>query len=118
MSQIHAATSDQVTVRPAETLTEEFWEIVCADDDWLRAEFDAIVTAEHPDRRDGDDLSPSLPCRPGPPSRGARPTRHPGRWPTTPATPVRRPARQRSPPEASEHPVLDAKEVMTSSSVT
>ena len=98
MSQIHAATPDQVTVRPDETLADEFWQLVCADDDWLRAEFDAIVTAEYPDRCGGAGPAPSPPQKPGPPSRGARPTRQRGRRPRPPAAPVRRAARQRSPP--------------------
>jgi len=88
-----AATSDQVTVRPDEDLA--FWDLVCADDEWLRAEFDTIVTREFPDRRDPD--RPPAPQRPDPLTRGPRSAAEPGR-PRTADPPVRRPPRQRSPP--------------------
>jgi len=112
VSQIHAATPDQVTVRPDEDL--DFWDLVCAEDDWLRAEFDAIVTAEDPDRCDHDRLRPPARRRPGPPSRGPRlaPRDH---RPRTVDAPVRHPARQRSPPPHGDSTsVDDEEEVMTS----
>lgn len=97
MSQILAATSDQVLVRPDDDLA--FWEIVCADDDWLRAEFDAIVASEHPDRCGSGRPRPPTPRRPGPPSRGPRLAAEVVR-PRAADAPVRLPARQRSPPQA------------------
>jgi hypothetical protein len=41
-----AATGDLVGV----SADEEFWNLVCADDDWLRAEFEAIVSSGFADR--------------------------------------------------------------------
>lgn len=81
MSTFAAAPSDQGTVRA----DEDFWDLVCADDEWLRAEFDAIVAAGYPERGDRArpavrpghgpwsvpaPLSPPRPPAPGRPARG------------------------------------------------
>lgn len=51
-----AATSDLDTVAPDEV----FWDLVCGDDDWLRAEFDAIIAHGFPGRpgRDSEPVCP------------------------------------------------------------
>jgi hypothetical protein len=81
----------------AERTTDAFLEVVCGDDDWLRAEFDAIVAANW----DPPDPVPPGPARgpagPRPRARSSwrscRPTgRPPGANP---------PAHQRSPPRAA-----------------
>ena len=41
MSSSAAATTDRVVVQPDED--QAFWDLVCAEDDWLQTEFDAIV---------------------------------------------------------------------------
>lgn len=97
MSHLQAATSDQVTVPTDETLTEEFWEIVCADDAWLRAEFDEIVTAGFSDQ--GTAPRPSVP-RPAAPPPGARAPAVPPERPRPTDPVLRARARQRSPPAA------------------
>lgn len=100
MSHLHAATPDQGTVRPDERLDEEFWAIVCADDEWLRAEFEAIVNPGHPGRRGGEGLPPTPPRRPHLPSDDGPPTGPPVLRGSPGAT-VRLPARQRSPPRGA-----------------
>ncbi|GGF57285.1 hypothetical protein [Ornithinimicrobium tianjinense] len=97
MSHLQAATSDQVTVPADETLTEQFWEIVCADDGWLRAEFDEIVTAGFSDQ--GAAPRRSVP-RPAAPPPGILAPAGPPRRPPATAPVVRARARQRSPPPA------------------
>jgi hypothetical protein len=80
---------------------EEFLAIVCADEDLLRAEFDAIVAASW------DGPVPTPPLRPVPPPgrpvRSARATAYPE--PLMPARPQQhgpgRWVRQRSPPRCS-----------------
>jgi hypothetical protein len=91
-------------VLPDEDLA--FWELVCADDDWLRAEFDAIVTAEYGDRRGAGRTWPPVPRRPGSPPRGPRSADGTVRSRVI-ATPVGHPARQRSPPPRNTCPTLD-----------
>lgn len=73
---------------------EWFVELMCADDEWLRAEFDAIVAANFDDPPPSPRPQrpfrpqPSLPGRP----RGPKPRR------ATSRPVVRVPVRQRSPP--------------------
>jgi hypothetical protein len=75
---------------------EAFLELVCADDDWLRAEFEAIVEAGWP----------AVPPRESPPSWPERPgRRRTSRGSAATAQPPHRPdtgdddrGRQRSPP--------------------
>lgn len=92
-----AAPSDLGTVRA----DEEFWDLVCADDDWLRAEFDAIIAAGFTER--ARRLCPvhraghgPLPAR----QRGRRDTRRPA---DRAACGTRRP-RERSPPPGRSRP--------------
>lgn len=91
MSTLPAAPSDQGTVRA----DEDFWDLVCADDEWLRAEFDAIIAAGFPEKG----RRPRLPRRPGQRPRSVRPAAGslhastPGR-----ATRGRTFPRERSPP--------------------
>ncbi len=67
MSYSHAGPSDPVTVSP----DEAFWDLVCADDEWLREEFEAIVAAEFPEETEGRGATPpataAAPSRVGPP---------------------------------------------------
>ncbi|WP_162802935.1 hypothetical protein [Ornithinimicrobium avium] len=101
MPYLRAATPDQGTVRPDERLAEEFWQIVCADDDWLRAEFDAIVADCDPGMTGIQGLRPPVPRRPVPPARDARPVGR-ERRPACLAAPGRVSARQRSPPPVGQ----------------
>jgi hypothetical protein len=111
MSRTHAATPDQAVARPDEDLG--FWDLVCADDDWLRAEFDAIVAAEYPDRCGSGRARPPVPRRPGFPSR--EPWSDPGTVrPPAAAAPVAPPARQRSPPPRVHPSDPRPEEVVTS----
>lgn len=85
-----AATGDLVEV----SADEEFWNLVCADDDWLRAEFEAIVSSGFADRQARPRPSGSSP-------RGLPGASVPSRWePGRPRglRPAPRVARQRSPP--------------------
>jgi len=95
VSWIHAAASDQALVRPDEDLA--FWDLVYAEDDWLRDEFDAIIASEYPDRCDRGRGRPPAARRPRPPSEGPRTVPRTDR-PRAADAPVRRPPRQRSPP--------------------
>lgn len=73
---------------------EQFAAIVCADDEWVRAEFDALVAAAWDDP----------PATPGPVARPPAAGRPAPRWRPEPERPPRRDvgveawARQRSPP--------------------
>jgi hypothetical protein len=81
----------------AESGTEQFLDVVYADPDWVRAEFDAIVGAswEEP---------PVAPERPDRPAAAPAPATGPG-WPERalpPGRPVAAcPARERAPPATS-----------------
>lgn len=89
------ATSDQALVRPEDGV---FWDLVCGDEDWLRAQFDAIIAAEYPSRE-----------RPAPPTLPPRHRAHGGpgtrrSWvdgpgPATAEAQLHPPPRQRSPPQ-------------------
>lgn len=85
------------TVRP--DIDDTFWAIVTGDDQWVRAEFDAIIDA-------GWD-SPTPPPPPAPPQPGIPPPCPAKRsgsrlWADDPATPPRLcPRHQRSPPAQS-----------------
>jgi len=86
---------------PWSAVDEAFLDLVCSDEEWLRAEFDAMVAAEWgsvqrpPPRPD----SPTPPPRPpGCSTVEARPIRPAGRERAL----VRRVARQRGPPGSAE----------------
>ncbi|WP_165700086.1 hypothetical protein [Ornithinimicrobium ciconiae] len=83
---------------------ELFWDLVCADEDLLRAEFDAIVAAGYPARPRRQ--RPLLPPRPGP---GALDDPPPALEVPRPADPGRRvpAARQRGPPHDLDRPDSD-----------
>jgi len=92
------AISETVGERVERTLDEQFLELVCSDEELLRAEFDAIIAAEwptppnHSPRQHPAGQPPTPRGRPWWPALGGRLTsrlRHPGLggW-----------ARQRSPP--------------------
>jgi hypothetical protein len=74
--------------------TDAFLDVVCGDEDWVRAEFDAIVEANWPPAGRPEPPVPS----PGPRRTSRRPTGRsrpvPGIRPNGPA-----PARQRAPPD-------------------
>ncbi|MFK5635223.1 MULTISPECIES: hypothetical protein [unclassified Ornithinimicrobium] len=85
-----AGTADLVRV----ARDEDFWDLVCADEDWLRAEFDAIIASGFRDRP-GRPVLPRPAPRPRPGVLHASP-RQPdtlGGWGPEPQV-----ARQRSPP--------------------
>lgn len=82
----------------ARTIDEEFLELLCSDEELLRAEFEAIVAAEWP-------TPPMRPPRPSPAGRPPSPrpptwwTRRSGRLASRPRHPgIGGWARQRSPP--------------------
>lgn len=88
------------TLRPT-SVTSAFTELLCADESWLRAEFDEIVAANF-------DVPPTLPPRPRSPSSGPRRTGFPPRpgGDAVGGMPSRRPRyRQRSPPLTGACPV-------------
>jgi hypothetical protein len=99
----------------ARTLDEEFLELVCSDEELLRAEFEAIVAAGWP-------RTPARPPlrrpagRPPTPRGGPRRERPPDRLATRPRHPgVGGWARQRSPPpprsrDHAEHPKAGSRE--------
>lgn len=85
-----------------------FGDLVCADDDLLRTEFDAIVAANFPDRADGRPgrrtaAAPVLVGTARLPERddGFRPP-HPPVPPGPTGVPLRRQARQRGPPPGDD----------------
>lgn len=87
--------------------TGTFGDLVCADADLVRIEFDAIVAANFPDRATGrpDRRDPAAPVLVGTvrgPHRddGPRPPRPPVPRATT-GVPLRRQARQRGPPRGT-----------------
>jgi hypothetical protein len=80
---------------------EAFWEIVCADEDLLRSEFEAIVAAGEPDRT-RPEPPPLVPHPgPGPACWAAQQARDPGPARGGQRTPV---ARQRGPPKRFDRP--------------
>ncbi len=75
------------------TAAQEFAEVVYADDEWVRTEFDAIVAANFAP------VPPSRPLRPTPDRRPRRPTlRLPATRGRRTLTARRVNARERSPP--------------------
>jgi len=79
------------------TVDEEFLALVCSDEEWLRAEFDAIIAV-------GWGSAQRSPPRPGSAAGPPKPSRR-GRWSSTSdpsgrqrRTGIRARARQRSPP--------------------
>lgn len=94
-----APMTDRGTAVVTPGTTEQFLELVCADDDLVRAEFDAIIAAEFA----------SPPVHPVADAPGARPRRHRNRSRRVGSRPLRddRKAgvggwtRQRSPPRRS-----------------
>jgi hypothetical protein len=104
MPRIHSPDSADCT-RSAE---EEFLDLLLADDDLLRAEFDAIIAAEWPEPP-ADRPGSSVAGRPpggGPSRRAADPVRGPVSRPRHPG--IGGWARQRSPPV--RHPTHDRQE--------
>ncbi len=91
----------------AGTIDEEFLDLVCSDEELLRAEFEAIVAAEWP-------MPPMRPPRPSPAGRPPSPRRVTW-WADTSGRLVSRPrhpgiggwGRQRSPPRRRHPPYLD-----------
>ena len=97
------------TARHESTLApEQFLEIVCSDDDLVRAEFDAIVAAEWPrlppDAPDEDDAEERSPDT----TRRAR-TGRSGQPPRPPHLGMRGWSRERSPPSGDGYPTHDRK---------
>ncbi|MGI8529762.1 MAG: hypothetical protein ACR2KO_09815 [Geodermatophilaceae bacterium] len=90
--------SDSVAAQPDARLVEEmFLDLLCSDEEWLRAEFDAIIAAGWGGPRTARPLRPASPT-PSPPRCHSRPevaadTPAPGRCPGVGGW-----ARQRSPP--------------------
>jgi hypothetical protein len=72
---------------------DAFLDVVCGDEDWVRAEFDAIVAANWPGAEPPEPPVPSPGPRRTPRRATGRPRPVPGIPPNGPA-----PARQRAPP--------------------
>lgn len=93
---------------------EAFWDLVCADEDWLRSEFEEIVSAGCPERPSPDlPLLPPRPAGDGPRPRVEGPVALRVRDAGSPL-PV---ARQRGPPPRAVRP-HSTKEVMTPALLT
>src|SRR6478672_1585568 len=93
------ATVPAVQNHAADSLHEEFLELVCGDEQLLRAEFDAIIAQEWGSRP--PPARPRTPCPATRPRRWARPTRTLGLRPLLPRHPgIGGWSRQRSPPGA------------------
>jgi hypothetical protein len=97
-------TTDLAVAASTTQTTDEFLELVCADEQLLRAEFDAIIAAQWPGSEPGppDDRGPA-PVGRGPGGRSDGPSRPGGRERIRPDSRPRHPgadewARQRSPP--------------------
>jgi hypothetical protein len=89
------------------TEEEEFLELLCADDDFVRAEFEAIIAAEWPDPP-AEEPGRTPAAWPPAPARGRGvPVRGRGSpaWPRRPCIPAA--AKQRSPPDAWHRSVHD-----------
>jgi hypothetical protein len=63
-----ACTEVQIDIRAAEVTREELVDLLCADEEWLRAEFDSLVAASW---GAGRPTRPGRGASPGPP-RGSR----------------------------------------------
>ncbi len=65
------AAADELDATDAPEVARAFVEMLCADDDFVRAEFEALMAVEFPPLRPGDSIR-AVPAR-----EGSNPDRHP-----------------------------------------